>query len=579
LIVIRFKNAAFGRRFFFTSTNNMRSILLASGVFTVLAWLLPNKYPPWTSFYNDYCMFVALLFAWVYTSITAPPRISISYWMIGVIALILPPALQTLCGLLPFSGDGWVVVFYLAGFAGAIWLSALWPETRRPSLITGFAYVVLITSLLSLALALCQWLRISGLGIFAADLPPGGRPFANLAQPNNLATLLCLGLAAAIYLRTTQHFSRLSIALISGLLLLGIALTGSRTSLLVAGFTLVWTLWKLPQTNNRKPFLLWLSLGLAYYLFFFLFGIRQLFEWLLLTDAAGPARELAVDSNRLTIWKQSVAAIAHQPWFGYGWNQVSTAQVTVAASYPSHLSFGSSHNILLDLLLWNGIPIGLTIITATGYWLISRAIRASTITSWYALLSIGVLLIHGMLELPLEYAYFLLPLGFFCGVVEVEHPTKKTLILDRRWLWAPVAIGLFFLVWVWQEYRVIEEDYRLMRFETLRIGTLKADQAAPNVVLLSQLREDIRLARSQAHPDMTASELEAMRITAHRFPYYANLYRYSLALALNGRKDEATLEFKRMCNMYPAPQCPIAIEQIKRLADDKYPQLKAWKLP
>ena len=52
---------------------------------------------------------------------------------------------------------------------------------------------MLTAALVSVGLAACQWLRIEPPIIGLMPVPPGHRPFGNLAQPNHLATLLVIG--------------------------------------------------------------------------------------------------------------------------------------------------------------------------------------------------------------------------------------------------------------------------------------------------------------------------------------------------------------------------------------------------
>lgn len=62
------------------------------------------------------------------------------------------------------------------------------------------------------------------------------------------------------------------------------------------------------------------------------------------------------------MWHQMLLAIKEQPLLGYGWNQVGVAQLSVYLDYPTTEWTEHSHNILLDLLIWNGIPLGILII-------------------------------------------------------------------------------------------------------------------------------------------------------------------------------------------------------------------------
>src|SRR5690554_6577144 len=95
------------------------------------------------------------------------------------------------------------------------------------------AGVILISASLSTWIAIKQWLLLSG-SIWVADLPVAGRPFANLAQPNNLATLLGMGLASVIYFYERRKLNGISSGSLAAFLLFGIVLTQSRTPWLAA---------------------------------------------------------------------------------------------------------------------------------------------------------------------------------------------------------------------------------------------------------------------------------------------------------------------------------------------------------
>lgn len=116
--------------------------------------------------------------------------------------------------------------------------SRLQPRTGQyptPPLISWLAGALTIAALISVWLALYQW-TLQPSNIWIADLPPNARPFANLAQPNQLATLLSMGLAAVLFFYEKHTLHRISSSLLALLLLFGIALTQSRTPWLMAIF-------------------------------------------------------------------------------------------------------------------------------------------------------------------------------------------------------------------------------------------------------------------------------------------------------------------------------------------------------
>ena len=58
-----------------------------------------------------------------------------------------------------------------------------------------------------------------------------------------------------------------------------------------------------------------------------------------------------------------IHAIAEEPWHGYGWNQTTAAQFRVVDSIHNKEWVTSAHNLILDIFVWCGIPLGLLIVS------------------------------------------------------------------------------------------------------------------------------------------------------------------------------------------------------------------------
>ena len=96
---------------------------------------------------------------------------------------------------------------------------------------------------------------------------------------------------------------------------------------------------------------------------------------LAIADSPTAIERASTGHLRLGIWQQMLYAISDRPWFGYGWNQTSVAQVAVSEYYRIPEWVRSSHNFVLDFLVWNGLLIGLPFLgylIYLAYRLISR---------------------------------------------------------------------------------------------------------------------------------------------------------------------------------------------------------------
>ena len=101
-------------------------------------------------------------------------------------------------------------------------------------------------------------------------------------------------------------------------------------------------------------------------------------------------------------------------------------------SYQVALWYKSAHNMLLDLLVWNGIPIGGLIILYVIAWLYWLNKGVKDMVSIVATLMVCAILIHGMLEFPLHYAYFLLPAGFLLGIIQAQYRHLPALQISSK---------------------------------------------------------------------------------------------------------------------------------------------------
>lgn len=553
-----------------------------------MAYLLPNHYSPWLSVHQE--MGAVLAFApmliWASMKFRWMPALSIA-----AMALSVVPLVQIVSGTLSFASDGWMATLYLAGFALAIHSGARCAEGDELPGKINFAPVrlpltgLLLAAVWSVGIQMYQWLMLGDRGIYVAELPPLSRPFGNLAQPNQLATLLLMGIASVLFFWEMRKL-RTTIALAAALILaFGLVMTGSRSVLL----TLVWLVPAFALLRRRcslraSPAAIMLIAG--FYLLCSLGWTTINQALLLVIDANASVERMAELGIRKVLWVSMADAISRAPWIGYGWGQIGSAQTATALDYPPTFSFfDSSHNLLIDLALWNGLPVAVMVTLVLVAWFGWQIYQCRDPLSFALLVAIGVVFSHAMVEYPLNYAYFLLPVGFLMGVLSAAHPSPFDDLHPKRWfvflrgsVVASSAALLVLAVAVIVEYVPFEDDWRLMQFQERRIGSREPTQSPP-AVILTGLREFMRFSRTEAKPGLSAQDLDWMRRVSERYAYASPMFKYALAQALNNLSPGAQLTLRRLCKMQTEAACKSARREWRELMQNQYPQLADTPFP
>jgi O-antigen ligase len=525
--------------------------LSAWSVALSIGWLLPNHYPPWSSFYLDFWSAAGLLLVSAPIIFRSQIKVQWSGLTLLVAAVTLVPALQYGLGLITHAGNAWVDIAYLLGFLMALVVGARWEAAASGQLADGLFLAVGIASLFSVGLELHQWLRLDRLDTWSMG---GGvvRPFANFGQPNQLATFLLWGLLATLWGLIRKHVGGRTAVGVALYLLFGLALTASRTAWLAVGLIVVtaW-FWRRIWPDQRVPLAMtWLSL-----------------YFVLCTIAIGPLSQIIFGGvpsemgdltrmsgeSRPAIWAMFLDAVRQRPLWGYGWNQVTLAQIAVSDAHPLQTVYAHSHNLFLDLVLWCGVPLGGLVSAWLIWWFWRRIQKIPSPENATLILFLIVVGNHAMLELPLHYAYFLLPVGMVMGALEVRlgvHPVilSARWLLAVLWLMSAILIGLIF-----RDYRQVEIQYQTLRFEWAHIRT--AAIAPPNLLLLTQWRDFFRLARFDPPAGMSAADLQSMRDVSGLYPSGIFIQRLATALALNHQPREAALWLRRLCEVGGELQC------------------------
>lgn len=475
------------------------------------------------------------------------------------LAMAAIPLIQSWCGLIPFSGNAWLVSIYLAVFSLMLLAGNHLAGRREPAV----SFAAMLAAVFVLAATLSTWIALRQYFHLADSIweinHNRGRPYANLAQPNNLATLLGMGLAGCLYFYEKRLLGRLAAGLLSVFLLMGIVVTQSRTPWVTSVAIIIFWMIKSRAFKPRLS-LGWLLLWVALYgaLVFSQPYLREALQF------GGPSlADRAMALERFSLWSQMWHAVWDGPFWGYGWNQTAAAQVSVTVERPLSMLATYSHNLLLDLLLWNGLVPGTIIIMSTSVWLARIGWFAHSKESLFALIAAGFILTHSMFEYPFAYAYFLLPLGLLLGIASVDVPAKRQVVLPRVVLVALIVGGLWLLKTAINDYQIIKADYVAQRMEAAGVIGFESEVPITEVKLLTQFRELQRFKAMPPHGEHSEEELGWMKNVVHQYPHLANLYRYALILYLSGENEQAEYYLEVLCGLHGAKFCAQAHEEIE----------------
>ncbi len=560
---------------------------LAGAVLLAIALLLPVGDAPWFSFWREWAVGGAALLI-VLAAISRlrdlglPLRIGTASLAAVALALVVAAWAQFAFGLLAYRSDALLPSLYLGAFAVSLLAAHSLPLGERRALADRLAAAMLAAALLSVPLAVLQWLGRAtlDLGIPVHD----GRPVAHMEQANLLCSLLIQGVFGAWRLAERGWLPRRLLAASVLALLPVVVLTQSRVAWLVVGLLVVVVVWRRPLTHG-----LWRGPGRAA----LLLGAAVVFGTLLLpaldhhVGAAGLSlADRMSGGRRPAVWALFAHAIALRPWAGWGVLQTGAAQYAVALDHPSvGWYFSSTHDIALDLMVWFGVPLGLLATAALVLAVVRRLARAPDRAALATALAGAALLLHALVEFPLQYMYFLLPLAVYLGVdAEREiavgpagRATECRLSLQAKGTLPVIALlPALALAMLARDYIALSDDRPVVGIDTAtRHGMLMAHLPLPDARLLDQLQAFHAFAALPLRPGLAAVNLDRARVAMLRLPYAPSIERYALLVGIAGHAEMAARAAAHVCRFEPADACAES-ERAWDLWRQTWPQLPAW---
>lgn len=524
--------------------------LILASLLLSFAWLSPFHTYPWVTFSSELATFAAALTLF---TLFLNRNIQIPKLQLYILPVAFIPLLQWSGGLVSDFSVALLSTAYLFGFWVMVVMGynlSLQPNARE-QLMKQVCWLLLIIASVTSLIAMVQWLGFES-SVYGIMQLKGNRPYANFGQPNNLATFLIVGLMGALFLYEKHKASLWLLIPASLSILFAICLTQSRTSLLVCIFICIYWVIKQYKNKPRLNFIKLFGWAATYFLIagYLLPIIAQVMTTNVgeaVTHTASLAQRAGSGHERLGMWMQIIHAIGERPWFGYGWNQTSVAVVESIHFNTVQVWFNSAHNILLDLLVWNGLPLGFLIIAYFAIWLFWLSKNAKDTISIVAILMVSAILMHAMLEFPQRYAYFLLPMGFLLGLIQAQTPNLNGVSLHRNIIRCVWLVSLILLLLIWRDYKLFQENSKLV-FKQKPVS--EEILGSSKILILTQFQQRLDWIALKPQTLMSDSDLSVIgeMVENKATPY--NLKKYAQLLVYNHKLDEAQKQLFVLQQLY-----------------------------
>lgn len=310
----------------------------------------------------------------------------------------------------------------------------------------------LIYSLTTAALisSLFGWLQFFDIQFapWISLLPEPGRVFANVRQPNQLATLLALGIWSACWLRDRRKISPLAATSIILFLTPCLVFTGSRMAIILLGYILLLGVYF--QKFDLRAFLeKYAYIVLIYAVTWYLAEAARL-QGLIFFHGGERVADADPTGLRWQLWINSIEISLLNPILGCGFNQFNFCFIHAPLESRAPAPFDHAHNIILQWAVEFGWPVAILLTLAFGAWATKLFKDAANPQTGYAIGFLGVVAIHSMLEHPLWYAAFLMPTAFLVGYCtqrnQANHTDTNTIAQKRLISVLLPKVVLFFIV-------------------------------------------------------------------------------------------------------------------------------------
>lgn len=521
---------------------------------------LINVHPsPQTVFFAEGAVALAAVLSFALMVLAQPEGLEFRVGGMPWLALVLLLVCVLWQASVPGLGYGVYVGLFLLCYA----LGAM-PRPAVPveALAGGVLMCALLQSLAGLA-QLLGW-KLGGLVMAKIHL----QAFGNIGQANHYADLIFLGLASGCLLYARRNLRGWLWLPLAAWLTLAAAASASRGALL---YTLAFgvlggvSLWRGDAPGRRLGRgLLWVALCSVLMQAWVTYG--HALDALDVMTAIGRAGDAGSNGQRLYNWTAAWQAIVAHPWLGLGPGSFYTASIeamfhTPPASFPKFAEH--AHNLPLNMAAELGLPLAVLLTVGVLCWFVRQMWARPTAPRFWALACVSVMGLHSLVEYPLWYAYFIVPLGLAMGVADAESLRLPVLRVPRLAGLCVALLAALCVAWVAHDWVAVRQAHQI----------LAAEEPAPKLATRLRARDQLNrvsaysvfalhaesLRRQSWHPDEGGAAAQADRCDAHWAlkPGWFMMMRCGEAYALAGRAAALDRLAVALCDGFPNHRAPL----------------------
>ncbi len=436
---------------------------IAVGLMVSLPFLNPAHTYPLPTFYEEaFALALGLVaFACVGLGVRGSFGIPVISIWIAVLAgyLLLQPRWMALAYDEPAQLAGLYALWAAALMAVGANLRGALAAERIADLLAG---AMLISALLGAGAGLAQQLDLATTfrGIVAPRL--GNEVYGNLAQRNLHANYLVIGAACVAYLWARGQISAVP-AIVSGALIAnGIDASGSRASLLMLGWLILWAIWMWRRRTGNFEGRRFLAAAVAVAVAVAVFGIFA--EPSAAPSGSASARlvrisaEASDPSVRLGIYEAAFRTWLKAPVFGVGFGGFSWAHYTTATPWTGAVPMKpetNAHNMILHFLAETGLAGTAILLLGLLFWFLRVLARESSLPLGWTVAVVGAELVHSMVEYPLWHAHFLGVAAVLAGFADPRQIAVKSALAAKGLATGALLLGGTLLAFTIRSYELL----------------------------------------------------------------------------------------------------------------------------